>query len=99
MRAVLLVKGVIEYGRLHEFTQALPAFIAYRRNRGWALPEVLHAMSGPMNAVLMIFRYDGVATWETECAAERTDAEYGRIASALPYCANSLTYEIYQPQE
>jgi hypothetical protein len=99
VHAVLLVRGIIEYGKLHDFTQALPAFVAYRRDRGWAVPEVLHAMSGPMNTVLMIFRYEGVANWETECAVERVDAAYGRIASALPYRADSITYELYQGDE
>ena len=31
--------------------------------------------------------------------AERADAEYGRIASALPYAEGSITYELYQPDE
>ena len=94
--ATLLVRGVIEYGRLTEFNDAVPAFVEYRRSKQWAVPEVLHALSGPMNTVLMIFRYHAVADWEAECAAERSDREYGRIASALPYVAGSIEYELYQ---
>ncbi len=98
MSAVLLVKGTITYGRLPEFAQAVGAFVDYRRQRGWAVPEVLHGLAGPMNTVLMIFRYKNLSDWETECAAEREDAEYGRIASKLPYTAGSLIYELYQSQ-
>jgi hypothetical protein len=98
MTAVLLVRGTIEYGRLPEFAQAVGPFVEYRRRRGWAVPEVLHGLSGPMNTVLMVFRYDDLAAWEAECAAERGDAEYARIATGLPYAAGSIAYELYQPE-
>ena len=98
MAAVLLVKGIIAYGRLHDFTQAVDAFSSYRRQRGWAIPEVLYGLAGPMNTVLMILRYAEVRDWETECAAERDDPQYGRIASQLPYSAGSIQYELYQLQ-
>jgi hypothetical protein len=98
MSAVLLVKGTIAYGRLPEFAQTVGAFVAYRQERGWAVPEVLHGLAGPMNTVLMIFRYKDLSDWETECAAEREDAEFERIASKLPYTEGSLAYELYQPQ-
>ena len=96
MAAVLLVKGTIEYGRLPEFTQAVQPFIEYRRDRGWAVPELLHGLSGPMNTVLMVFRYEDLAAWEAESAAERTDAGYAAVASGLPYAAGSIAYELYQ---
>jgi hypothetical protein len=98
MSAVLLVKGTIAHGRLHEFAESVGAFVEYRKQHGWAVPEVLHGLAGPMNTVLMIFRYKNLSDWETECAAEREDAEYGRIASRLPYTEGSLAYELYQPQ-
>ena len=96
MAAVLLVKGMIAYGRLHDFAQAVDTFASYRRQRGWADPEVLYGLAGPMNTVLMIFRYREVHDWELECAAERDDPQYGRIASQLPYSAGSIQYELYQ---
>jgi hypothetical protein len=37
-----------------------------------------------------------MAAWEAECEAERTDAEYARIATQLPYAAGSIAYELYQ---
>jgi hypothetical protein len=99
MTAVLHVRGTIEYGRLPEFARAVPLFVEYRKQRGWAVPEVLHGLSGPMNTVLMVFRYDDLAAWEAECAAERDDAEYARIASGLPYAEGSISYELFQPAD
>ncbi len=96
MPAILLVKGIIAHGRLADFAAAVPAFVEYRRQRGWAVPEVLHGLAGPMNTVLMIFRYAKLSDWEVECAAERSDHEYGQIASALPYAEGTITYELYQ---
>lgn len=99
MAAVLLVKGIIAYGRLHDFSQAVETFVAHRRQRGWAIPEVLYGLAGPMNTVLMIFRYREVHDWELECTAERDDPQYGRIASQLPYSAGSIQYELYQSSD
>lgn len=99
MAAVLLVKGTITLGRLAEFSKAIGAFVDYRRQRQWAVPEVLHGLAGPMNTVLMIFRYEKLADWEKECAAEREDEQYGRIASTLPYVPESIQYELYQTRD
>ena len=96
MSAVLLVRGTIAYGRLHDFAQVVGGFVAYRKERGWSVPEVLYGLAGPMNTVLMVFRYKELKAWEMECSAERTDAEYGRIASTLPYAEASIQYELYQ---
>ncbi len=98
MSATLLVRGVIQLGRLSEFAKEVRAFCEYRRKCGWAVPEVLYGLSGPMNTVLMIFRYDTLSAWETECAAERSDGEYGRMAGRLPYADGSIVYELYQEQ-
>ena len=93
------MRGTIEYGKLAEFAQSVEAFRELRRKRGWAVPEVLHGLSGPMNSVLLVFRYEKLAAWEAECAAERTDIEYARIASVLPYDAGSIQYELFQRQD
>ena len=49
MAVTLLVKGIIRLGRLHDFSQTVGDFTAYRRGRNWAVPEVLYGISGPMN--------------------------------------------------
>lgn len=96
MSVVLLVKGVIEHGRLKEFADNIGAFCEYRKGKRWSVPEVLYGMAGPMNSVALLFRYGGSAAWETECAAERLDARYGELASRLPYVKGSICYELFQ---
>ncbi len=89
-------QGTVQYGRLKEFAEAVGSFIEYRRKQNWALPEVLYGLAGAMNTVLMIFRYDNLDAWDREAKAERQDADYGRIASRLPYAEPSIHYERYQ---
>lgn len=98
MSVLLTVKGIIEHGRLREFADRVASFCEYRGKRNWAVPEVFYALAGPMNTVLMLFRYDGCAAWEAECAMERLDARYGRLASTLPYVQGSIMYELYQDE-
>ncbi len=61
MAVVLLVKGTIQYGRLQEFSETVALFLECRRSKGWAVPEVLHGLSGPMNTVVLLFRYGDLA--------------------------------------
>ncbi|MBI4717443.1 MAG: hypothetical protein HY763_06540 [Planctomycetes bacterium] len=96
MGAVLLVRGVIEQGRLKEFADNVGAFCEYRRAHHWSVPEILYGLAGPMNTVVMLFRYAGSAAWEGELAAERLDAEYGKVAATLPYVKGSIVYELFQ---
>ncbi len=99
MGAVLTVKGTIEHGRLAEFTANVGEFIGYRHSRGMAAPQVLQGLSGPVNTVLMLFRYDNLAALDQEASAERRDEQYGRIASKMPYAPGSIDYEIYQEDD
>jgi hypothetical protein len=96
MKVLLTVKGVIEYGRLREFAEHVGSFCEYRKKKAWAVPEVLYSLAGPMNTVLMLFRYEACSEWEKECQAERSDARYGELASKLPYVRGSIVYELYQ---
>jgi hypothetical protein len=96
MGVVLTVKGTIRYGDLKAFSDAVGHFLQYRAEQGWAVPEVLHGLSGPMNTVLMVFRYDDLAAYENEMKQERRDGEYGGIAAQMPYAEGSIVYELYQ---
>lgn len=96
MSAILMVKGTIEHGRLREFNQTVEPFIDYRREQGMAVPQVLHGISGPMNTVCLIFRYENLARLDEEIRAERNDPRYGELASKMPYAADSIVYELYQ---
>jgi hypothetical protein len=60
-------------------------WIAYRRAKGWAVPRVLHALSGEMNTVRMVFVYPDMTTLEAQAAAEAADTGYARVAMAMPF--------------
>jgi hypothetical protein len=49
-----------------------------------------------MNTVTMLFRYKDLGAFEREMKEERSNAEYGQIASRMPYVAGSICYELYQ---
>ncbi len=95
MAAVLMVKGTIQYGRLKEFSETVASFLECRRSKGWAVPEVLYGLSGPMNAVVLLFRYADLAGYEREILEAHKDTEYLRIASQMPYLEGSIAYELY----
>jgi hypothetical protein len=96
MACVLTVKGTIQYGGLKEFADQVGRFVQYRQQKGWAVPEVLYGLSGPMNTVLMVFRYEDLREFEREMKDERSNADYGTIASRMPYVPGSIGYELYQ---
>ena len=85
MSVELHITGRIERGRFAEFSEALAEWVCYREARGWALPRVLHALSGEMNTVLMVFAYPDLGTMERQAAAEASDVAYARIAMAMPF--------------
>ena len=59
MMVELHVRGEVEYGRLAEFNQAAETWRAYRAERGWTVPRILHGLAGPMNLVVMVFTLSG----------------------------------------
>ena len=85
MSVELHVTGRIERGRFAEFSHSLTEWVAYREARGWARPRILQALSGEMNTVRMVFGYPDMAALEHQAAAEAEDAEYARIAMAMPF--------------
>ncbi len=98
MPVALIVRGIVEHGRLGDFRQAAGEFARYRAQQGMAVPEVLYGMSGPMNSVALLLRYKTLADYEREYAAEHSDPEYTRLASAMPFVAGSIHYELYSAE-
>ncbi len=90
------VQGEIVYGRLREFCQAADAYLSYARANGYTTPQMLQGISGPMNTILFIYRYADLSEYERHEARTATDAEYGRVASAMPYRDGSINYQIYR---
>ena len=58
--------------------------------------RVLHALSGEMNAVRLVFVYPDLGAYEQEEARDAADPEYARVAAAMPFVEGTLAYEIYR---
>ena len=96
MAVKLLVKGEIKYGHANEFLAAVEEFKRYRQEKGWVVPEVLHAMSGPMNTVLMVFTFPSVDALEAEEGASASDPQYANVAGAMEFREPSIASELYR---
>ncbi|MFQ5871054.1 MAG: NIPSNAP family protein [Candidatus Geothermarchaeales archaeon] len=90
------VRGEIEYGRLHEYLDAVEKYKEYRSRNGYVVPKVFLGLSGPMNTVLMVYRYDDSAAYEEEEAATARDKGYAEVASQMPYLEGTIYYELFK---
>jgi len=90
------VTGRIELGRYAEFLTAAAEWRAFRTGRGDADCRILHALSGEMNTVRLVFAYPDLGTYEQEEARNSADPEYARVAGAMPFVPGTLAYEIYR---
>lgn len=96
MALELHVRGEVEYGRLPEFLDAAEAWRAYRAAHGWAVPRILHGLSGPMNLVVMIFTYPDANRLEEEETASAADPDYAVIAQRLGFREPTLAHELFR---
>lgn len=96
MALELHVRGEVEYGRLADFEKAAETWKSYRAERGWAVPRILHALSGPMNLVVMVFAFPDANRLEVEETASAADPEYGAIAQGLGFREPTLVHELFR---
>ena len=90
------VTGRVQLGRFAEFVDAAERWREFRAGQGHAPCRVLHALSGEMNTVRLVFMYPDLNTYEQEEARDAIDPDYARVAGAMPFVEDSLTYEIYR---
>jgi hypothetical protein len=93
------VTGRVELGRFAEFAAAADNWRAFRRDRGDADCRLLQALSGEMNTVRLVFAYPDLNAFEQEETRNSLDPEYARVAAAMPFVADSLSYDIYRRDE
>ncbi len=96
MSITLCVTGEIQYGKLHQFFSALKDYQAYRKRKGWVIPTIYSGISGPMNRVLMVYRYPSMNELESEEAKSNLDQEYAAIAEKLAFREPSISYDLYR---
>ena len=93
------VTGRVQLGRLGDVFGAAERWQEFRVGRGSASCRILQALSGEMNAVRLVFAYPDLNAYEEEEARDANDAEYARVAAAMPFVEGTLTYEIYRETE
>jgi hypothetical protein len=90
------VEGRVVSGRLPDFAAAVERYRAYAAANGYAVPHVLLGLSGPMNTVRLVYRYDDLSQYDEHEFKAMTDREYGKIAGAMGFADGTLTYTVYR---
>jgi hypothetical protein len=90
------VEGRVASGRLPDFTEAAERYKAYAAANGYAVPHVLLGLSGPMNTVRLVYRYDELSRYDEHEFKAMTDREYGQIAGAMGFVDGTLSYAVYR---
>jgi hypothetical protein len=90
------VEGQIRYGSMSGFRPAAERYTAYAQAHGYHVPQFLLGLSGKMNTVRLVFRYDDLAQYAEQEAAGLTDPEHGRLAGEMGFVEGTVTFAIYQ---
>src|SRR5512138_1631194 len=90
------VEGRVVAGRLPDFAAAVEEYKTYAAANGYAVPHVLLGLSGPMNTVRLVYRYEDLSQYDEHEFKALTDREYGQIAGAMGFADGTLTYTVYR---
>jgi hypothetical protein len=90
------VEGRVAPGRMPDFAQAVERYRDYAVANGYAAPDVLLGLSGSMNTVRLVYRYEDLTRYNDHEFKAMTDREYGRVADAMGFVDGTLTYTIYR---
>lgn len=90
------VAGEVAYGGMPGFRDAVERYKKYAESHGYAVPQVLLGLSGKMNTVRLVYRFDDLAQYAEHETRAVDDLEYGKIAGEMGFTARTLNYEIYQ---
>jgi hypothetical protein len=90
------VTGRITAGHLPNFAEAVERYKAYAAEHGYAVPQVLLGLSGPMNSICLVYRYDDLSEYDTHEFRAMTDRRYGELAGAMDFADGTITYTVYR---
>ncbi len=90
------VEGRIALGRMPDFMEGVKRYGAHAREHGYAVPTVLLGLSGQMNRVRLVYRYEDLAEYERDEARVATDRDYGRVAMEMPFVDGTITYSLFR---
>lgn len=89
------VEGRVAAGHLPEFAEAVERYKTYAAANGYAVPRFLLGLSGPMNTVRLVYRYEELSLYDEHELRAMTDREYGQIAGAMGFADGTLAYTVY----
>jgi hypothetical protein len=90
------VQGRVVTGKLPYFADAVERYKEYAAANGYAVPRVLLGLSGEMNTIRLVYRYDDPAEYQKHETRTMRDGEYGRIAGEMSLVDGTVRYEIYE---
>ncbi len=90
------VEGRVATGHMPEFAEAVERFKAYAGENGYAAPQVLLGLSGQMNTIRLVFRYEDLSQYDEHEFRAMTDKAYGKIAGAMGFVDGTLVYSVYR---
>jgi hypothetical protein len=90
------VEGRVVSGHLPDFAAAVELYQAYAAANGYAVPHVLLGLSGPMNTVRLVYRYDDLSQYDEHEFKAMTDRRYGEIAGAMGFAEGTISYTVYR---
>lgn len=90
------VEGRVAAGHLPDFAEAVERYAAYAAENGYAVPDVLLGLSGTMNTVRLVYRYDDLSKYDEHEFRAMTDRKYGQIAGAMCFVDGTIDYTVYR---
>ncbi len=93
------VDGRVAQGKLASFAEGIERYLAYAREHGYAKPQVLQGLSGPMNTIRLIYTYDDLTAYEQHEARTMRDPGYAEAAAAMEFADGTITYSLFRVAE
>ena len=90
------VEGQVATGSLPEFAEAIEEYKTYARSHEFAVPDVLLGLSGEMNTVRLVYRFDTATDYELQELRTLSDKDYGDVAKRMGFADRTLHYSIYR---
>lgn len=90
------VDGRVEDGQLPAFLEGVQRYRTYAHDHGYAVPTVLQGLSGPMNSIRLVYRYDELNAYEDHEARTLHDHGYADAASGMAFAAGTIRYSVFR---
>ena len=90
------VEGRVVAGHMPRFADAVEQYKDYAKTHDYSVPSVLMGLSGEMNTVRLVYRFDSAAEYEDQEVRTLRDEDYGAIAGRMGFAEGTLRYSIYR---